>query len=254
VKSQVPEESHWGDKIKALRHYLKLSRAALGKELRVSAETVAQWERSSEKPPPNTCIGLGNLAGEPSCWEFWKLAGLYSGDFVHALPAVRLHMGKDDRPDLQVVHAGSGQRLFSKPQLHAIPLLPLKAGTVGQVGDNDIEFDRMPAEGLIAAPSHWAPNPAFTSCLRVRGDSMAPVICDGYIIAVDTSMTEVEKLMDKVVVAWHQEKGLTVSWLKMLVGGAALASQNAEYGSIALGPDTGWRVIAKVLWWIGRDG
>ncbi len=247
-------ESDSAKRIKALRLHLKHSRAVLAKELGVSQEEVTRWESGNEQPSPNLYIQLGNIAGEPSCWYFWERAGLYSGEFMRVLPAVRLDIRHNKQPELQVVHAGSGERLFSKPQLHAIPLLPLKAATYGLEGDKRLDFDEVPAQGLIAAPSDWAPNPAFTSCLRVRGDSMAPVLCDGYIIVVDTSQTDSPKLVDKMVVAWHPEKGITVSWLKMVGGDEALVSQSAQYLPVVLRHDKGWRVIGKVIWWIGKDG
>ena len=131
-----------------------------------------------------------------------------------------------------MVHAGGGERLFSKPQLHAIPLLPLKAAAYGEEGDKRLDFDGVLPQGLIAAPSDWAPNPAFTSCLRVRGNSMAPVLCDGYIIVVDTSETDHAHLRDKMVVAWHPHKGITVSWLRVLPAGEALVSQSDQYLSL----------------------
>ena len=181
-------------------------------------------------------------------------AGLYSGHFLRVLPAIRLHPHKHKRPDLQVVHAGGGERLFSKPQLHAIPLLPLKAAAYGEEGDKRLDFDGVLPQGLIAAPSDWAPNPAFTSCLRVRGNSMAPVLCDGYIIVVDTSETDHAHLRDKMVVAWHPHKGITVSWLRVLPAGEALVSQSDQYKPVFLSREKGWKVIGRVIWWIGRDG
>jgi DNA-binding XRE family transcriptional regulator len=253
-RSSTDANSDSAKRIRALRLYLKDSRATLAKEVGVSKEKVALWESGTEQPSPNLYIKLGNIAGEPSCWYFWEQAGLYSGDLMRVLPAVHLQLHKDKQPDLQVVHAGGGERLFSKPQLHAIPLLPLKAATYGLEGDKRLDFDGVPPQGLIAAPSDWAPNPAFTSCLRVRGDSMAPVLRDGYIIVVDTSDTNRKQLVDKMVVAWHPDKGITVSWLKMVDGGEALVSQSAQYLPVVLSRDKSWRVIGKVLWWIGRDG
>jgi transcriptional regulator with XRE-family HTH domain len=242
------------ERIKALRLYLKDSRAVLAKQLGVPEETVSRWERGTEEPSPNFYIKLGNIAGEPSCWYFRERAGLYSGEFMRVLPAVRLEIRKNRQPDLQIVHAGGGERLFSKPQLHAIPLLPLKAATYGLEGDKRLDFDGVPPQGLIAAPSDWAPNPAFTSCLRVHGDSMAPVLCDGYIIVVDTSETNRAQLLDKMVVAWHPDKGITVSWLRKIAGDEALVSQSVQYLPVVLNRDKGWRVIGRVIWWIGRDG
>ena len=252
-RSGTDANSDSAKRIKALRLHLKQSRAVLANELGVSEENVALWESGTEHPSPNFYLKLGNIAGEPSCWYFWEQAGLYSGEFMQVLPAVRLQIHQDKPPDLQVVHAGSGDRLFSKPQLHAIPLLPLKAATYGLEGDKRLDFDDVPPQGLIAAPSHWAPNPAFTSCLRVRGDSMAPVLRDGYIIVVDTSETNRKQLVDKMVVAWHPDKGITVSWLKIVEGDEALISQSAQYLPVVLSRDKSWRVIGKVIWWIGRD-
>ncbi len=247
-------ESDSARRIKALRRYLKLSRALLAAYVGVTEATITAWERGTETPSANFYLKLGNLAGEPSCWFFWEQAGLYSGDFMRVLPAVRLEMRPDKRPDLQIVHAGSGERLFSRPQLHAIPLLPLKAASYGGEGDKSLDFDSVPPQGLIAAPSHWAPNPAFTSCLRVHGDSMMPVLRDGYIIVVDTSETDLTHLADKMVIAWHVQKGITVSWLKKIDGREALCSESAEYSPVMLTAKNGWRVIGKVIWWIGRDG
>jgi hypothetical protein len=250
IMASQSTKPHGAERLKALRQHLKLSRAAFGHQLGVTERDIERWEEGNERPSPNSFVQLGNLAGEPSCWDFWRDAGLYSGDFVRALPAVRLHMRRG-RPDLEIVHAGGGQHLFSKPQWHAIPLLAVKAATHGHEGDKEFDFDRMPPEGLIAAPSHWAPNPAVTSCLRVRGNSMAPVLCDGYIIVIDTSVNDPERLVGKVVVAWHKENGLTVSWLKTVDGSPTLVSESQQYGSIRLKPH--WRVIGKVLWWIGKS-
>jgi phage repressor protein C with HTH and peptisase S24 domain len=59
-----------------------------------------------------------------------------------------------------------------------------------------------------------APIPARTMSLRVKGNSMSPLILDGYLIAVDTSETAHEKMLGQIVVAWNRdEKRLLVSRL-----------------------------------------
>jgi len=55
-----------------------------------------------------------------------------------------------------------------------------------------------PIEGMMAAPKDWCPNPAYTSCLRVRGSSMAPMIQDGYVVAVDSSQIDMNGLDGKL--------------------------------------------------------
>jgi hypothetical protein len=108
-------------------------------------------------------------------------------------------------------------------------------------------------ESMIAAPKDWCPNPCTTSCLRLRGSSMSPLIRDGYILVVDSSQTKISELNGKIVIAWHRDKGLTVSRLNQFDHTVVLQSENASYESITLGSKQKWKIVAKVLWWIGKS-
>ena len=81
---------------------------------------------------------------------------------------------------------------------------------------------------------------------------MSPLIHDGYILAVDSSQTEIRELNGKIVIAWHRDKGLTVSRLKRFDHTIVLQSENANYESITLSNKQKWKIVAKVLWWIGK--
>ena len=66
----------------------------------------------------------------------------------------------------------------------------------------------------MGGASEWCPNPASTISLRVKGNSMSPLIFDSYLLAVDTSETAHEKMLGQIVVAWiRDEKRLLVSRL-----------------------------------------
>jgi SOS-response transcriptional repressor LexA len=54
------------------------------------------------------------------------------------------------------------------------------------------------------------------------------------------------------VIASHQDKGLTVSRLKRYDHTVVLQSENASYESITLSGKQKWKIVAKVLWWIGK--
>ena len=74
-----------------------------------------------------------------------------------------------------------------------------------------------------------APIPASTISLRVKGNSMSPLILDGYLIAVDTSETAHEKMLGQIVVAWNRdEKRLLVSRLIRFDHTDALISDRRE--------------------------
>ena len=131
-------------------------------------------------------------------------------------------------------------------------LLPVHAGTPDEAGDKVVDLEQVQAESILAAPIAWCPNPKSTICLRVKGNSMSPLILDGYVIAVDTHDVHHDKLVGQIVVAWNIEKGLIVSRLIRFDHTDVLVSDRREYESISLAPESQWRIIGKVLWWIGQ--
>ncbi len=253
----MPQESRktryleWTSRIIALRRRMGISQSELGKQLNSSAMAVSRWERGVQDPPANIYIQLGNITGDPECWYFWGRAGLHSGDLMRVLPAVRMRLQKERLPDLQIVQAGARKLREKGSGLVAIPVLPVVAATHGGKGDPEDVLDQMRPETVLAAPSSWCPNPAYTSCLKVRGRSMMPVLHDGYIVAVDKSQTDRRQLYGEMVMASHPEQGLIVSRLQRFDGTEVLVPENREHDSIAISSRE-WRIVAKILWWIGR--
>ena len=241
----------WARRILALRRSLKLSQSELGKQMNASAMAVSRWERGVQEPPANIYIQLGNLTGDPECWYFWGQAGLSSDDLMRVLPAARSRMRQDRKVKLEFVHAGSRRAPKRGSELVAIPVLPVVAATHGGTGDPAEKLNHVPPESMLAAPSKWCPNPAHTSCLRVRGRSMMPLIHDGYIVVIDTSQTSHPQLYGQIVIAAHKEHGLIVSRLQRFDHTEVLVPENREYESTAVSTN-GWRIVAKILWWIGR--
>src|SRR5579862_4105021 len=245
------EKHEWATRIVALRRHLQMSQSEMAKLLNASAMSVSRWERGAQEPPANIYILLGNLTGDPECWYFWGRAGLHSDDLMRVLPDVRSRLRKYRLPDMQVVQAGIGKHGKGRGELVAIPVLPVTVATHGGKGDPATALDQANPESMLAAPRDWCPNPAHTSCLRVRGRSMMPLIHDGYIVAVDTSHGSRLKLYGQIVVVAHKEQGLAISRLQRFDHTEVLVPENREYESIALAAN-GWRIVARVLWWIGR--
>ena len=62
-----------------------------------------------------------------------------------------------------------------------------------------------------------------------------------------------EELLGQIVVAWNaQEKRLLVSRLIRFDHTDALVSDQREYQTVALSPESHWRIVGPVLWWTGR--
>ena len=81
---------------------------------------------------------------------------------------------------------------------------------------------------------------------------MSPLILDGYILAVDTFDVHRDTLVGQIVVALNADKGLLVSRLIRFDHTDALVSDHREYESVSLAPESAWRILGKVLWWIGK--
>jgi SOS-response transcriptional repressor LexA len=254
-KSKIPAGQEWATAISGLRHRFRLSQTGFGKKFHCSAMAVSRWERGAQEPTARSYIELGNLAGDPSCWYFWGRAGLRHEDLMQVVPQLRRRLSQNKLPDIEIARAGSCAKTpaAEKLQLIAIPLLKVVAASLGEKGDNVPLLHGAPVENMIAAPKDWCPNPATTSCLRVKGDSMNPLIGDGYILAVDSSQNDPVHLNGKIVIAWHKDKGLTVSRFRCYDHTEVLHAENPKYESVTLDGRNKWKVLAKVIWWIGKE-
>src|SRR5687768_10734293 len=116
---------------------------------------------------------------------------------MRAMPLLQRRLRFMARPRTEIVSAGSGRA--KKLKSPAIPVLKVNAASLGEKGDDAFLLDVAPVEAMIAAPSDWCPHPAHTTCVRVQGDSMMPLIGDGYVVAVDSLHTERAALDGKVV-------------------------------------------------------
>jgi SOS-response transcriptional repressor LexA len=248
---KVADKTEWSTTICELRRHLGLSQTAFGRRLYSSAMAVSRWERGTQEPTAESYIGLGNLAGDPLCWFFWARAGLSNEDLMRVMPTLRARLNADAQ-NYQIASAGGGHKKSKLPQLVAIPLLEVTAASHGEVGDSSSILHGAPVESMMAAPSDWCPNPISTICLRVRGGSMSPLISDGSIVAVDTSQRDQVTLDGKIIIAWHKEMGLTVSRLKRYGSAEVLQPENGDYESVVLNGKQKWKILAKVLWWIGK--
>src|SRR5258708_21377162 len=213
---------------------------------------VSRGGRGVSEPPSHIYIEMGNLAGDRLCWYFWGRAGLSKEDLLRVVPRLRERLHQVQMPHLEIVRAGGGVKKAEVLQLVTIPLLKTVAASHGEKCESEGLLHDGAIESMIAAPKDWCPNPSTTSCLRVRGNSMSPLIHDGYILAVDSSQTEVSDLNGKIVIASHRDKGLTVSRLNQFDHTVVLQSENATNESITFGHKHKWKIVAKVRCGIGN--
>lgn len=238
-KKILPE---WASRIMALRRRLKLSQGELAKRVDCSAMTISRWERGLQPPSSEFYLQLGKLAGKADPWFFWERAGLQMADIERARP--------NPRP-LRAALAGGGARALPAASSKTVSLPVLKAfvGTHGEPGDRKPSLERIPSIMVMGTPAEWCPNPRYTSLLYVKGHSMAPLIRDGDIVAVDSLQNDRSELDGKIVIVSSEEKGLCISRFRRYEVVDVLASENNDYQAIILTKNSGWRIVGRVLWW-----
>jgi phage repressor protein C with HTH and peptisase S24 domain len=191
------------ERISSLRRVLKLSRREFGRKLGHSAQIVSRWERGTLLPSADSYIRLGNIAGETDCWFFWGKAGVRPSEMTNVFPEVKAkNVGYSQSPPLHVVLAGYGKKI-AKAQIVAIPVLKARIGSHAKGGDRVSDLHQAKVEHVIAAPSQMCPNPAHTTCLRVKGDSMSPLINDGAIVAVDCAQQDSRSIHLSIAQVWR---------------------------------------------------
>lgn len=250
----------WPTKIKHLRRGLGLSQEQLASRLAVTKKTVAEWEQGRQPLSPERTLQLARLAprGQLRRWFTRHALARIGADPYLVLDAFR--RGRRARPsqalpgtaELRVVAlAGWSERFRALEGLDhyvAIPLLKdaAAAGSPREVSDADID-----GYALIHYP--WCPNPGNYTCLRVRGDSMTPILHHDAIVAVDHSQCDPFALNHKMVAA-HHDGGVTIKWLERHPGGdLRLVPENKSYPTLRLPRTQENPVVGMVAWWWNRQ-
>lgn len=129
----------------------------------------------------------------------------------------------------------------------SIPLIsdPVAAGDPINVNEQDIE-------GFAVIYDRWLKPGHEYRCVRIKGNSMYPILEDGFIVAIDCSENQPRQLNGKMIAARYQN-GVTVKWLITTNENYTLLPQNiAEYQPIIIPIAESNPIIGKIAWWWGR--
>jgi SOS-response transcriptional repressor LexA/DNA-binding XRE family transcriptional regulator len=176
---------------------------------------------------------------------------LYKSIIYDAIPdevRARLLLTSRPVPDLKVV---SRRELGGLERWSPYVAVPLLAEEVAAGMPRVIEEETI--EDFCLVYESWAKRPQDYICVRVKGDSMEPVLPDGSIVAVHLKSLSPKRLMGKLVVARH-EGGVVVKELAQAGDHWVLLSYNKEHGPIVLDPlGEESPIIGKVAWWWARQ-
>jgi SOS-response transcriptional repressor LexA len=216
-----------GEKIRELRQRKELTQKEFGDALGVTQGAVMQWEKGMTRPSPMAMVAIGRMAGDDKNW-WYQQAG---------------------RTQEMIENAFEGFfKQVAAADALSVPLIAGKAaaGPARALDEKEIE-DR------LCFPAVWFKPSQKVIALRVSGDSMSPIIEEGYVVLVDISQRDPTKLVNEMVLA-REGDGVTIKWLRRVNKMYQLVPQHTSlrHQVKILMPEEDAGIVGKVLKWIGE--
>lgn len=106
---------------------------------------------------------------------------------------------------------------------------------------------------MLPLPRSWFRRTGELIALRITGDSMAPIIQDGYIVIIDTSKRQAKQLVEKMVAA-REDDGVTIKWLRRDGDTFLLVPQHVSprHPVRIVQPFGDFSIVGEVVKWIGE--
>lgn len=140
--------------------------------------------------------------------------------------------------------------LQDQPGVEAYIPIPLISEHVA-AGDALI-IDEKDIKGFAIIYKAWIKRGHIYRCLQVRGNSMHPVISDGFIVAIDLNENDPLKLERQILAARHED-GVTIRYLILTEKEYILLPHNtADFKPIVISRTAPNPIIGKVVWWWGK--
>jgi SOS-response transcriptional repressor LexA len=204
-----------------------MTQQAFAVALEVKQATVAGWEKEdgTDRPGPVTLVKIARLAPEADR-DWWH-----------------------DRAQLKELT----DSLYVSPSVGALRV-PLYKGKIAAGTGRDIEGE---VEREITLPREWFMGGTRIIALKVTGDSMSPLIMDGYYVLIDVAERDPKRLAGHMVAA-RANGGCTVKWLRKDrdTGYFQLVPQHVseEYPVRIITPENQheFGIIGRVVRWIGE--
>jgi DNA-binding XRE family transcriptional regulator len=224
----------WAERITKFRESQKLSQAGLAKRLNVSPMAPSRWERGINEPSSDIYMQLGKMAGDPDCWYFWQRGGLSRDDINSVVPGFGA-----GSPDL-------GTSAAAAAPTKATPTLNISLIVRPDLFSSD-------SEEVIAVPAAWCPNPERIICVRIDEDGMAPIVGQGFIVAIDTSVSDPNELQSALIAVLNRDNELLIRCLALYGETHMLVGEDRRRAAIPYN-DRDWKIVGRVLWWVGKAG
>lgn len=198
-------------------------------------DAATKWKKPGAKPSLDALLKISERF---NCSLDWLLAGKEPAE-------VSPNIVIQTTDKLKTFH-----REFAMDNYIPVRLLADKvaAGSPAEINERDIA-----GWCLIYADKEWLPhNPNNYTCCQVQGKSMYPILDDGDIVAIDHDEKDPRSL-DKKMVAFRKDGGVTIKWLKVLENGliVGVPENKDNFDSVISlrGEEINKGIVGKVAWW-----
>jgi transcriptional regulator with XRE-family HTH domain len=245
------DKAQWAKVIEAVRRKTGLNQSQFAQRLGTTQSNVSKWENGVYEPSPDIYLQLAGMA-DVSDADFLYLRAKLHPDQIERLKAPAEAPTPRPQPVIEVLAtrgATAGSLLKKMPDVVAVPLL---ADAAAAGSPRMIEEAKL--EDTLLLPRKWCPHPDSMVCIRVKGNSMSPILEEDYVVAIDTSVNTNAELYNRMVAARDPEGGVTIKWLRKLKNGKeALVAQHTsqDYDPVIISDERGWKLIGPVTWWVG---
>jgi transcriptional regulator with XRE-family HTH domain len=200
-----------GERLRAVRKELGLNQQELADGVGLTQSTIAAYEGEQRPPPLPVLLAVERVFRVN---HDWLLTGV-GPRFTEAAPARPVIV--TNRQELE-----SLKRLEGEDRYYAVPYLrdPAAAGS-GLIMEEQVE-------GYCIIHDRVAPHPERLRCVRISGDSMAPTLTDGSIVAVDVTPVPLRNMEGRIVCSRTNDGSVVIKRLRVRNHFALLFSDNED--------------------------
>lgn len=243
------DKPRWAKRMVEARNKLAMNQMEFASALETSQQNVSKWERGIYRPAPDVFVKLAGLVDGVDKFFWWEEAGLpkeyFFGTAEETMPS---ELVRATETVIAKSFAPVGDRANKTAEAALVPLLagPAAAGS-------PLAIDARDVEKYLAFPKEMLPEAGTVVAVRVKGDSMAPLVNDGDTVMIDLADRDPNRLVGKMVAA-HDGTGVTVKFLRRDKKDFMLIPYNISprHDVMMFRPEDGWTIVGAVVLWIGR--
>ncbi len=205
-----------GERLRSVRSELGLNQTEMAEAVGVTQSSIGAYESNRRRPPLPLLLALEHRF---RINHEWVLDG--AGERLAGVrPAQPVIVTSPEELDAL-------RRLEGEDRYYAVPYLrdPAAAGA-GLVMEEQVE-------GYCIIHQRVAPHPETIRCVRISGDSMAPTLTDGSIVAVDITPIPLRNLQGRIVCSRTHEGTVVIKRLRVRNHFALLFSDHEDQRAFA---------------------